>query len=148
MNGTNFAGGTTSLTRVGYESQQGNTGRAFWRMGFNTNMHGATIDSATFKVLNTHSWSCLTRPIEMWATGGIDNTTTWNKQPSWLTHQQTVWFANGYGSGCADNYVQFSVKNAVQQASDKYWPNLTLGMRANNEADTQTWRLFQANTAS
>ncbi|MFI5843476.1 DNRLRE domain-containing protein [Catenuloplanes sp. NPDC051500] len=147
MNGTNFAGSTTSLTRVGYESQQGNTGRAFWKMGFTGQMRGAAIASATFKVLNTHSWSCSPREMQLWWTGAIGTATTWNNQPIWNSQQERKSFARGYGTACNDDYVSFNLQALTQSAANGGWSDITVGMRATNESDTETWRLFQANTA-
>ncbi|UQA37191.1 DNRLRE domain-containing protein [Streptomyces sp. HNA39] len=146
-NGTNFSSGTSDA-RVGYESQTGGTGRSFWRMGYSGSLKGATVTSASFKVLNNHSWSCSKRSFQLSVTGAISSGTTWNKQPSWSTSQGTRSFAHGYGSACADEYVEYDVKNAAQQGADKGWSTLTLGMRALDEKDTYTWRKFRATSAS
>ncbi|MFX4294919.1 FG-GAP-like repeat-containing protein [Streptomyces bohaiensis] len=146
FNGTNYNNGT-SEARVGYESQTRGLARSFWRMNFNKNLSGATISSATFRVRNTHSWSCETRQFQLWLTGAISSTTTWNKQPEWRTHQQNRSFAHGYSSSCPNEYVAYNIRNGAQQAADAGWATLTLGMRATTETSTWTWRKFQANSA-
>ncbi|MCH0541792.1 VCBS repeat-containing protein [Streptomyces sp. MUM 203J] len=145
-NGTNFNDGTSDA-RVGYENETGGLARSFWRMGFDSGIKGATITSATFKVLNNHTWSCEPRSFKLALTGSISSGTTWNKQPAWKTEQQTKSFAHGR-SGCADEYVSYNVKNAAQQAADGGWSNITLGMRAITETDTYTWRKFRATSAT
>ncbi|MGW4464032.1 DNRLRE domain-containing protein [Micromonospora sp. NPDC004704] len=145
-NGTNFNSGTVDA-RVGYESDTPLKTRSFWRMGYSSALRGATVSSATFKVLNTHSWSCTAREMQLWLVGAISSGTTWNKQPAWTTEQQKRSFAHGYGSSCADAYVSFNVQNAAQQGANNGSTSITLGMRATTETDTQTWRKFKATSA-
>ncbi|MEV6304050.1 DNRLRE domain-containing protein [Actinoplanes sp. NPDC051861] len=146
MNGTGYNGGTTDA-RVGHEDDSGVTARSFWRMAY-ANIKGATVSSATFKVLNNHSWSCTNREFQIYMTGAVSTGTTWNKQPAWSYIQQKLSFAHGYNSSCSDDYVSVNVKDAAQRAADAGATNITLGMRASTETDTLTWRKFQANTAT
>ncbi|HEX5595048.1 MAG TPA: DNRLRE domain-containing protein [Micromonosporaceae bacterium] len=146
-NGTNFGSGT-SEARVGYEKETGGLARSFWRMGYSSSLKGAIISSATFKVLNTHSWSCTAREMQLWRTGAISSGTTWNKQPSWSQLQEKKSFAHGYSSSCADDYVSFNVKEAAETAAAAGSSSLTLGMRATTETDTYTWRKFKASSAA
>nr|WP_205808701.1 DNRLRE domain-containing protein [Micromonospora sp. HNM0581] len=144
-NGTNFNSGSTDA-RVGHEQQTPLTARSFWRMGFTSSLKGATVKSASFKVLNNHSWSCTARQMELWRTGSISSATTWKKQPSWVEVQQRKSFAHGYGSSCADDYVSFDVKKIAQNGADGGWSNVTLGMHATSENDTLTWRRFKVSS--
>ncbi|MEU7017149.1 DNRLRE domain-containing protein [Streptomyces sp. NPDC046385] len=149
-NGTNFSSGTSDA-RVGYESDTGGLGRSFWRMGFDAKMKGATVTSAAFKVLNNHSWSCTSREFKFYFTGAISSGTTWNAQPSWTTHLQSKSFAHGWSTSCPDDYETFNnsaVVAAAQQAATGGWSNITFGMRATSESDTQTWRKFRATSAT
>lgn len=146
LNGTNYNGGT-SEARVGYESQTGGLARSFWRMRFDNSLSGATVTSASFKVLNTHSWSCTTREMRLYRTGVIGSSTTWNNQPSWTDLLQKKSFAHGYSSSCPDEYVSFNIKDAAQDAVNGGWKTLTLGMRATTETSTYTWRKFKASSA-
>ncbi|MFE5088092.1 DNRLRE domain-containing protein [Streptomyces mirabilis] len=147
-NGTNFSSGTSDA-RVGHENETGGTARSFWRMNYSTSLKGADITSATFKVLNNHSWSCTTREFQFWLTGAISSGTTWNKQPSWSTEIQRKSFAHGWSSSsCPDDYEDFNVKAAAQKGADGGWSNITFGMRATSEGDVQTWRKFNATSAA
>ncbi|MGW0469243.1 hypothetical protein ACWDX6_28905, partial [Streptomyces sp. NPDC003027] len=150
-NGTNFSSGTSDA-RVGYESDTGGLGRSFWRMGFSSNIKDATVTRASYKVLNNHSWSCTSREFQFWLTGSISSGTTWNAQPSWSTELQRKSFAHGWSStSCPDEYEAFSstaVKDAAQKAATGGWSNITFGMRATSEGDTQTWRKFRATSAT
>ncbi|MEV4948514.1 hypothetical protein, partial [Streptomyces sp. NPDC053755] len=149
-NGTNFSSGTSDA-RVGYESDTGGLGRSFWRMKFDPKIKGATVTRASYKVLNNHSWSCTDREFKFYLTGGISTGTTWNAQPSWTTHLQSKSFAHGWSTSCPDAYEAFDsagVKAAAQKAADNGWSNITFGMRATSETDTQTWRKFRATSAT
>ncbi|MFD6323715.1 DNRLRE domain-containing protein, partial [Streptomyces sp. NPDC058442] len=147
-NGTNFSSGTSDA-RVGHEDDTNGTARSFWRMKYNSALKGATISSATFKVLNNHSWSCTKREFQFWATGAISSGTTWNKQPSWSTKLHSKSFAHGWSSSsCPDAYESFDVKSAAQKGADSGASSLTFGMRATSESDTQTWRKFRATSAT
>ncbi|MFI5862382.1 hypothetical protein [Streptomyces sp. NPDC051546] len=149
-NGTNFSSGTSDA-RVGYESDTGGLGRSFWRMGFDPKMKGAKVTKATFKVLNNHSWSCTDREFQFYLTGSISSGTTWNSQPSWSTLLQKKSFAHGWNTSCPDEYEAFDssgVLAAAQKGADNGWPNITFGMRATSESDTQTWRKFRATSAT
>ncbi|MFV2019021.1 DNRLRE domain-containing protein [Micromonospora sp. LOL_023] len=141
-NGTNFNNGSTDA-RVGYEQDTPLRTRTYWRMAFDTRMRGATVSSASFRVLNTHSWSCNAREMQLWLTGAISSGTTWNSQPGWIAEQQRRSFAHGYGSSCADAYVSFNVLQGAQVGADGGLSQLTFVMRATSESDTQTWRRFR-----
>jgi hypothetical protein len=145
FNGTNFGSGT-SEARVGYETDTRGTARSYWRMRFDTKLKGADVTKATFKVLNTHSWSCTAREFQLWSTGPISSGTTWNKRPKQITLQQKKSFAFGY-DGCSDEYVAFNVADAAQAAATAGSANVTLGMHATSEGDNHTWRKFKASSA-
>lgn len=149
FNGTNFNSGT-SEARVGSENETNGTARSFWRMDWDKTIAGAVIDSATFKVLNVHSWSCTKREFQIWRTGPISSGTTWSAQPTWSDELQRKSFAHGWpgsGSTCPDDYEAFNVKDAAQYATTNGHSTVTLGMRATSEGDTQTWRKFKATSA-
>ncbi|MGW3656046.1 DNRLRE domain-containing protein [Streptomyces sp. NPDC005151] len=146
-NGTNFSNGTSDA-RVGYEKDTGGLARSFWRMNWDSSIKGATVSKATFKVLNNHSWSCDKRQFEFWLTGAISSGTTWKAQPSWSSVIEKKSFAHGWSSSlCPDEYESFDFTSTAQTATDKGWSNITVGMQATTETDTQTWRKFKATTA-
>ncbi|MFF3285804.1 FG-GAP-like repeat-containing protein [Streptomyces sp. NPDC003023] len=145
--GTNYSGGT-SEARVGYESESGGLARSFWKMGISSSIHGSTVLSASWKIKNTHSWSCEARQIELWLTGGISTSTTWNNQPSWARELDARSYAHGNEQkGCTDAYVGYDVKSGAQDAATKKWGSLTLGLRASTETSPYTWRKYSAGSA-
>ncbi|WP_431728995.1 FG-GAP repeat domain-containing protein [Verrucosispora sp. TAA-831] len=145
-NGTNFNSGSTDA-RVGHEQNTPLTARSFWRMGFKSTLKGPDIDTATFRVLNVHSWNCTPRQMELWHTAAISSGTTWKKQPTWRSVQDRKSFAYGYDGSCDNDYARFNVLAAARSAADSSDSTLTLGMQATSETDTLTWRRFRVSTA-
>ncbi|MEN3586448.1 DNRLRE domain-containing protein [Streptomyces sp. ZYX-F-203] len=145
-NGTNFGGGTDEA-RVGYETQTGGLARSYWKMNFGGGIAGSKILSASWKIKNVHSWSCEKRQIELWQTGSISTSTTWNNKPSKKRELDAKSFAHGYGSACPDAYVSYDAKSGAQDAADGGWTYLTLGLEATTETSKYTWRKFDANSA-
>ncbi|NEC87954.1 FG-GAP-like repeat-containing protein [Streptomyces sp. SID12501] len=150
FDGANYNTGTTEA-RVGYESDTWGTARSFFRLKLNKKIKGATVRSATVKVRETHSWSCSARQVELWHTGGISSSTTWNNQPSWKDLITEKSFAHGWkSSSCPDADVDFNIKSLAQSAADGGWTSFTIGLRANSasgsgaETDPYTWKKFSA----
>ncbi|MEV7176128.1 LamG-like jellyroll fold domain-containing protein [Kitasatospora sp. NPDC093679] len=115
---------------------------------------GKQILTATFGAWENHSYSCTKKPVELWGTGYISKSTTWNSQNAanfWSRKLQAVDAANGY-NGCGDGaWVEFgsgaanpsdAVKNLVQDGANWNWPTTTFGLRATNESDTYAWKRF------
>ncbi|TBO59623.1 VCBS repeat-containing protein [Streptomyces kasugaensis] len=146
-NGTGWGGSgkKTTEARVGYEQQTGGTARSFFQMDSKA-LAGAEVIKAQFTIVNTHSWSCQAKPVEIWETGTISASTTWNKQPNWSKHLETKNFAHGNESvGCGDKGVDFNVTSMAKDAAAKKWSTMTLGLRAGNESDTGSWKKFDSN---
>ncbi|MEU8974735.1 FG-GAP-like repeat-containing protein [Streptomyces monashensis] len=146
-NGTGWGGSgkKTTEARVGYERETGGTARSFFQMD-SRSLAGVEVINAQFTVVNTHSWTCAAKPVEIWDTGRISSATTWNKQPNWSRKIQTKNFSHGNESvGCADRGVDFDVTSMAKDAAAKKWTNMTLGLRASNESDTGSWKKFNSN---
>ncbi|GAA3375456.1 VCBS repeat-containing protein [Streptomyces sannanensis] len=146
-NGTNWGGGTTSEARVGYESSTGGTARSFFRID-STALAGVKVIDAQFQITETHSWSCTAKPVELYLTGSISSSTTWNNQPAWSTRQDSRNYAHGNESyGCPDKAVDFTATDAAVKAAANKWSNITFGLRAPQTAednkDTYSWKKFK-----
>ncbi|MEV0966845.1 VCBS repeat-containing protein [Streptomyces sp. NPDC049910] len=146
-NGTGWGGGTTSEARVGYESSTGGTARSFFRVDSKF-LAGVKVVDAQFQITETHSWSCTPKPVELYLTGSISSSTTWNKQPSWSTRQDSRNYAHGNESfGCPDKAVDFTAKDAAVKAAAGKWTNITFGLRAPQSAednkDSYSWKKFK-----
>ncbi|GAU65969.1 hypothetical protein SSP35_02_03380 [Streptomyces sp. NBRC 110611] len=146
-NGSGWGGSgkKTTEARVGYERETGGTARSFFQMD-SRSLAGAEVIKAQFTIVNTHSWTCTAKPVEIWDTGGISSATTWNKQPNWSRKIETKNFSHGNESvGCADKGVDFNVTSMAKDAAKHKWSNMTLGLRASNESDTSSWKKFNSN---
>jgi hypothetical protein len=66
---------------------------------------GAIISDANFRALETHSWSCRTRNIDLYHTAAISSSNTWNKQPRQLERIGRLNVAHGYNSTCQGDCV-------------------------------------------
>ncbi|MFE3071580.1 VCBS repeat-containing protein [Streptomyces sp. NPDC059247] len=142
----------TSEARVGYENITDGLGRSFFRMDSNNLWNTRKkIKTSTFRIKNTWSWSCENRPVELWLTGGISTSTTWNSQ-----NNSTMWARKldqrneslGWGSGCPAGNLAFDVTSAATEAATKKWNNITLGLRATSETDVYGWKKFDVGTAA
>ncbi|MEV0280371.1 FG-GAP-like repeat-containing protein [Streptomyces sp. NPDC050610] len=145
-NGTGWGGKgkSTSEARIGHEGETGGTARSFFRMN-SKGLAGTEVINAQFNIVNTHSWSCSARPVEIWDTGSISSATTWNNQPSWTRKIQTLNFAHGNDHvGCSDKGVDFDVTSMAKDAARKGWPDMTVGLRASNESNVYDWKKFSS----
>lgn len=141
--GTNYNTGTTEA-RVGFESTTRGLSRSYFRLGWTSSIAGATVSDAVIRLRETYSWSCEAREMQIWKTGGISPSTTWNHQPSKdvVIGKQT--FAHGYNSNCPDEYVPFDADNIAQQAANEGWTAFTMGLFATNESSSYSWKKFVA----
>ncbi|MEH0983606.1 LamG-like jellyroll fold domain-containing protein [Micromonospora sp. CPCC 205556] len=107
---------------------------------------GATINSATFKITNTKSWSCTDKTVNVYAPGTTlsSGNATWNY---WESQSKgplaaSKSFAHGY-SGCDAAGVSFDISSQIRTDVTNKKPTRTLWMVAANEAsDTQSWKEF------
>ncbi|MGW0827850.1 DNRLRE domain-containing protein [Streptomyces sp. NPDC002845] len=148
----------TKEARVGFERDTWGTARSFFRFALKDSLKGAIVSSATMKILETHSWSCSKRTVQVWRTGSFSSGTTWNKQPNWARKITSKSFAYGWksSSSCPDAYVNFTVTSLVQDAADGGWGSFNLGLVASTstsapttaasalETDTYSWKKFRA----
>ncbi|MEV0618046.1 LamG-like jellyroll fold domain-containing protein [Nonomuraea sp. NPDC050404] len=134
---------SSDVARVGHVESQKN--RTFYQMNTGSTIHGKQIIKATLRTYETWSYSCSARKVEAWATNTISKSTTWNKQPTWVTKLATVNVAKGWGPSCLPGGVEFDVTSQVVNAAAKKWPNVTIGLRATSETDVYAWKKFKNN---
>ncbi|MEU5431908.1 VCBS repeat-containing protein [Streptomyces sp. NPDC020719] len=144
---TSYWNKSDNVARVGYEQDTGGVWRSFFTMDAR-NLHDADkqIVKSTFRIKNTHSWSCTKKPVELWDTGTISSATTWNKQPGWSNKLATVTDARGWGTGCPAGNLEFDNTANAKKAQSNKWQTMTLGLRA-SESDTFGWKKFDAKSA-
>ncbi len=148
----------TGPLRVGYEAESGGqkrVSRSFLQMD-TSEVRGTDVKKATFRIKNTWSWSCQSRPVELWHTTGINAKTTWARQPDQLTKLSTVNDSKGWNEkieGCGAGNLEFDLTAKIK-ARAKEGPNnaglanITLGLYASDESDTFGWKKFDPKTAT
>ncbi|MGW4238061.1 VCBS repeat-containing protein [Streptomyces sp. NPDC004749] len=142
---TSYWNKSDNIARVGHESDTGGTWFSYFTMD-TRNLSGKTVVNSTFRIKNTHSWSCTKKPVYLYASNPISSSTTWNKQPTLGGLLATVTDAKGWGSGCPAGNLEFGVKGNAAKAAAANWPTMTLSLRA-SETDTYGWKKFDASTA-
>lgn len=154
-NGSGWHSGTPSdEPRVGYNGS--GTTRSFFAMDTN-GLEGADILDATFAVVETHSWGCSAAeagPTELWATGSITSTPTWNNNGSlWAYKVDSDSFAHGNPTYCPGNkghdFKDPALTNYVKEAAANGWGTLTFGLRAaaGYESNVNSFKRFTNNPA-
>ncbi|NJP35693.1 LamG-like jellyroll fold domain-containing protein [Micromonospora thermarum] len=109
-------------------------------------LKGAEINSATFKIRNTWSWSCTAKTVNVYGPGTTltSSNATWNywEGVSKGTAIASKSFAYGY-SGCNANDVSFDIIDRIKADVAENRGTRTVWMVAANEAtDTQSWKEF------
>ncbi|GGX74376.1 hypothetical protein GCM10010298_44160 [Streptomyces microflavus] len=151
FNGANWDNGTTTA-RVGYENETNGLSRSFFRMdAANLWSTNKVVSSSTFRIKNTWSWSCTNRPVEIWESGAISASTTWNKQPDWRKKLDSVNESLGWGPDCPGGNLAFDVTAGAKDVIANKWKTLTLGLRASKADEDNnnvlSWKKFDAKSA-
>ncbi|MFD9410176.1 VCBS repeat-containing protein [Streptomyces sp. NPDC059989] len=146
FNGQNYNASGTNEARVGYESTTGGTSRSIFNFDFGSELHGAGIISANVRALQTYSWSCDQKRMNVFSTPYINSSSTWNNTSgywSWLVSHEMAGY--GYNSSCPDNWIAPSIKDLVAHAAGNGWGALSLGFASDNESESYYWKKFIAN---
>ncbi len=135
---------SSEVARVGHETDTGMTDRSLFRMSTSA-VRAKHILKGTFRANETWAWSCSARPVELWRTGSIGTSTTWNNQPTWAKRQDTKNVAKGYSASCPAGGVEFNATEAASYAAGHNLSSITLGLRSPNESDPYYWKKFSNN---
>ncbi|MGR4877862.1 DNRLRE domain-containing protein [Streptomyces sp. LARHCF249] len=147
-NGQNYNASGTNEARVGYESTTGGTSRSIFNFDFGSQLHGAGIISASVRALQTYSWSCEQKPMDIYSTPYITSSSTWNNTNNstyWSRKVATEYAGYGYNSSCPDNWIAPDIRGLVADAAASGWGALSLGFAAPNESNAWYWKKFIAN---
>ncbi|MFI1155012.1 DNRLRE domain-containing protein [Streptomyces sp. NPDC020817] len=147
-NGQNYNASGTNEARVGYESTTGGTSRSIFNFDFGGELYGAAITSAAVYALQTYSWSCDRKAMDIYSTPYITSSSTWNNTNTaayWNRRVATEMAGYGYNSSCPDNWIAPDIKGLVADAANSGWGALSLGFAAPNESDSYYWKKFIAN---
>jgi hypothetical protein len=85
---------------VGHDPTFGTPTRALFQMN-TASVNGKHILGAMFRITEGWANSCTASEVDLWLTGGISSSTTWNNQPSWSTEESSVTAAHRNGTGRA-----------------------------------------------
>lgn len=147
-NGTNF-GSATDL-RSGTYDGGAHVARALMVFPL-SGLAGVRVDSASLKLFEYWSSSCTPRKINVKrVTGGWgENSTTWNSQPPIAsTVYGSASEAHGYSGSCPGDWLGGSngvaITSLVQAWVDGTVANCGLTLRAENEADSLSWKRFNS----
>ncbi|WP_060177068.1 DNRLRE domain-containing protein [Streptomyces sp. IMTB 1903] len=148
-NGQNYNASGTNEARVGYESDSGGTSRSIFNFDFGSELHGAGIRTAVVRALQTYSWSCTRKDMDIYSTPYASSSSTWNSTTGWWGNKiGTEGAGYGYNSSCPDNWVAPDIKGLVSQAASARWNALSLGFKAPSESDSYYWKKLLANGES
>ncbi|ATL32943.1 FG-GAP-like repeat-containing protein [Streptomyces formicae] len=142
------SGESTSTARVGYENETNGLGRSYFRM--NTKNLWSTkkqVIKSTFRIKNSWSWSCTSKPVNLYRTASIGSSTTWNNQPDKREKLDTVNDSKGWSSDCPAGNLAFDTTRAAKDAASGKWNTMTLLLQADNESDEWGWKKFSAKSA-
>jgi hypothetical protein len=121
------------------------TARSFMNMPVPAQIHGATVLSAQLNITEEIAPSCTATQVNLWSTGSISKSTTWNAQPAWNSVLASQTVAHGY-TGCNAAGVGFNVLSIMQTAASKSSQTQeTFGLRAADETDKFGWKQFSNN---
>ncbi|MFJ8764686.1 FG-GAP-like repeat-containing protein [Streptomyces clavifer] len=140
------------VARVGYENETNGLSRSLFQFDI-SKFKDATVHQATFRIRNVWSWSCQSRPVELWRTGDITKKTNWDNQPGKVDASagpvDTVNDSKGWSSElCGAGNLEFNASRAAKGALGDNKDKVTLGLYAGNESDTFGWKKFDAKTAA
>ncbi|MFD7553344.1 FG-GAP-like repeat-containing protein [Streptomyces sp. NPDC059835] len=135
---------TKEDVRVGYEAETNGLSRSYFQLN-TSDVKGAQILKATFRIKETWSWSCNKTGVELWTTGPISPKTTWNNQPGKGRWLDTVKDAKGR-SECEAGNLEFNATEAVRESAANGWSSVTMGLFASNESDEFHWKRFDPKT--
>ncbi|MFC9537105.1 VCBS repeat-containing protein [Streptomyces sp. NPDC056975] len=148
FNGAGWSGGTTTTARAGYENETDGLARSYFRMNtknlWSTNKQ---VIKSTFRIKNTWSWSCTSKPIDLYRTATIGSSTTWNNQPEKREQLDSVNDSKGWSGDCPAGNLAFDVTAAAKDAAASQWNTITLLLQADNESDVYGWKKFDAKSA-
>lgn len=148
-NGQNFNASGTNEARVGYESTSGGTSRSIFNFEFGSELRGAGIRSASVHALQTYSWSCDRKRMDVYSTPRIYSSSTWKNTAGFWGNKVAEELAGyGYNSSCPDNWIAPDIKGLVTNAANAGWGDLSLGFAAPDESNSYYWKKLLANGES
>ncbi|WP_242907605.1 LamG-like jellyroll fold domain-containing protein [Actinomadura terrae] len=126
-----------------HQPEAGNYGsglkRSFFRMA-SAFGSGTNVIDAAFYITQNKSWGCTSNPqaVDLYLTGAISSSTSWNNQPSWSQKLGSIHSDGGYNSSCPDAGLKFDVKSLMARTKGG-WSNTTFGLRDYDDTNSSEW---------
>jgi len=107
----------------------------------------ALVSSAKLSLYNYHSWSCETRPWEVWAAGGADADTRWSNQPA--RTQKIATSTETRGASCKNaGWVSADITSLAQTWASAKADEGHIALKAADESDTFAWKRFYSSEST
>ena len=134
--------------RLGTYNGGSDTARTYLNVD-TSEIEGTRINWATLKLWEWHSQSCTPTTWEAWRTQAVDMSVKWTSQPSftgggWYEKIGTSTQTLGYSASCNDGWVEIDATPGFQTAANTGQDLLTIGLKANNEGDSNSYMKFRS----
>ncbi|GCD34216.1 hypothetical protein OEIGOIKO_01944 [Streptomyces chrestomyceticus JCM 4735] len=144
-----YHGQTDDIARVGKRDLRNNrelngVWRSFITMGSQDLHRPGTIRKAELRVRNATSQSCAPYNVEVWDTGRVYPSTTWDRQPRWY---RLLGWVSPAPRPCQNRTLSFDVTASARAAQHNRWPSMTLGLKSTNERSSDAYKTFTPSTA-
>ncbi|WP_030606331.1 LamG-like jellyroll fold domain-containing protein [Streptomyces fulvoviolaceus] len=118
------------------------TNRSFFQTSVHSALWNSTVLSSDISFYENWSASCTAKALDLYWTGSISSSTTWNNQPSRLSKIGSQSVAHGWSTSCGPADVTYSLTSLMQRAADNHWSKATFGLLAADEGDDLAWKQF------
>ncbi|MFG2937129.1 LamG-like jellyroll fold domain-containing protein [Streptomyces sp. NPDC048282] len=147
------AASTPGPLHVGYTdwTSDVSTNRALFQTSIHSSIWGAQdVISSNISFYENWSASCTKEEVDLWHTGSISSSTTWNSTHSYGDTDKKFWFskldsqtvANGWSTTCGPGDVTFDITSLMKSAAKERWTQATFGLRAADEGNDLAWKQF------
>ncbi|MEU6220931.1 FG-GAP-like repeat-containing protein [Streptomyces sp. NPDC047022] len=135
---------SSDLLRVGDQDWDSPvfTARSFVQVGVPSQIYGSTVLTSQLNFTEEWSPSCTAKPVQLWKTGTISSSTTWDNPPSMISEVDSQSHAYGWSSSCPAANIGFDIGDVMQSAANSKTGNLTFGLKAGDESDKYGWKEF------
>ena len=127
------------------------TNRALYQTSIHSGLWGAQdVISSNISFFENWSASCTKEEVDLWHTGSISSSTTWNNTHSsgdtdkkfWFSKVDTQTVAHGWSTSCGPADVTFDITSLMKTAANNKWSKATFGLRAADEGNDLAWKQF------
>ncbi|TQN42634.1 hypothetical protein FHU33_2040 [Blastococcus colisei] len=109
-----------------------------------TGLRGKQILSAELALYEWHSFSCAPANWEVWDTGLVSTATRFSSPVPWYGRWEVSSQTTGYSASCGDGFVRADVTNLFQSWVNHNAGVVSMGLKAENEADNLGWKRFNS----